>query len=386
MNSPQTPQPWEKALSAQHEIIGFVSSEWGKKYFRYWLDDRTNKYGTAQSSTSASAFVNALPDMMAAEPVYVTGEMQELVYNAMESFNGREMVVESDFFLRSAFVFLEEPFTVIDQAGKRVAWRAISWHMEDMTFTEVQGDSQYDEVVKKLADRYRNVDNDELAMRRDVAQLRDDHGWLPEDISRETGVPLGEIKNFLRDFDRDLAAGEGMFSVEVKMGIRFIMWSSIDDEDDYSHTFNEIDSIAKTPWLVAHALTIPLEDISKTKDTTGDKHSSTLLFIRVMNKLMGERIVTRSRYKAARSLRRHSQKINLPISEIMVVELRRRTQPSEPSGERRNYSHRFIVHGFWRRQWYPSLGMHRQKYIADYVKGPDDKPLIIKKRIWQWDR
>ena len=386
MNEMRQPQEWEKALSAQHEIIGFVSSDWGKRYFRYWLDDRTNKYGTAQSSTSASAFVNALPDMMAAEPVYVTGEMQELVYNAMESFNGREEVVESDFFLRSAFVFLEEPFTVIDQAGKKVAWRAISWHLEDMTFTEVQGDRQYDEVVKKIADQYQDYTKDQLAMRRNVAQLRDDHGWTPDRISRETGVPKAEIELYLRDFDRDLASGEGLFSVEVKMGIRFIMWSSIDDEDDYSHTFNEIDSIAKTQWLVAHALTVPLEDISKTKDTMGHKQSSTLLFLRVMNKLMGERIVTRSRYKAARSLRRHSQRIQLPISEIMVVELRRKTQPSEPSGERRNFSHRFIVHGFWRSQWYPSLGMHRQKYIADYVKGPDDAPLIIKKRVWQWDR
>jgi hypothetical protein len=331
INQPHVPQPWEKALSAQHEIIGFVSSDWGKKYFRYWLDDRMGKYGTAQASTSAACFVNALPDMLAAEPIYVTGEMQELVYNAMDSFNERETVVESDFFLRSGFAYLEEPFVVIDQMGKKVAWRAISWHLEEMTFSEVKGDAEYREVNKRAL------------------------------------------------------AGEEI-SVEVKMGIRFIMWSSIDDEDDYSHTFHEIDSIAKTSWLVAHALTVPLEDISRTQDTTGGKHSSTLLFIRVMNRLMGEKLVTRSRYKAARSLRRHSLRLNLPVSEILVVELRRKTQASEPSGEQRNFSHRFIVHGFWRRQWYPSLGMHRQKYIADYVKGPDDKPLIIKKRVWQWDR
>jgi hypothetical protein len=331
MNTPQTPQPWEKALSAQHEIIGFVSSEWGKRYFKYWLDDRSGKYGTAQSSTSASAFVNALPDLMAAEPVYVTGEMQELVFNAMENFNTRETVVPEDFFLRSACVYLEEPFTVIDQQGKKVAWRAISWHIEDMTFSQVNGEKEYAEVTKKAI------------------------------------------------------AGEAI-EVQVKLGIRFIMWSSIDDEDDYSHTFHEIDSIAKTNWLVAHALTLPLEDISRTVDTTGGQDSSTLAFVRVMNKLMGERIVTRSRYKAARSLRRHSLRLNLPVSEILVCELRRRSSPSEPTGEKRNFSHRFIVHGFWRRQWYPSLGMHRQKYIADYVKGPDDKPLIIKQRVWQWDR
>lgn len=331
MNQPHTPQPWERALSAQHEIIGFASSSWGKKYFKYWLDDRSGKYGTAQSSTSASAFVNCLPDMMAAEPVYVTGEMQDLVYSAMEGFHGGENVVESDFFLRSGFVLLERPFVVLDQKNKRVAWRAISWHLEEMSFSSVTNDDDY------------------------------------------------------REINRKARAGEEI-AVEVKMGVRLIMWSSIDDEDDYSHTFHEIDSIVKTNWLVAHALTLPLEDISKTVDTMGGQESSTLLFVRVMNKLMGERIVTRSHYKASRSLRRHSQRLNLPVSEILVCELRRRSTPSEGIGERRNFSHRFVVHGFWRNQWYPSIGMHRQKYIADYIKGPDDKPLIIKQRVWQWDR
>jgi hypothetical protein len=330
MNEMRQPQPWERALSAQHEIIAFASSDFGRRYFRMWLEDREGKYGHMTASTSASAFVNCLEDMMAAEPVYITAEMQELVYGAMETFNGREKVVEEDFFLRSAFVFLEEPFITIDQQGKRVAWRAISWHLEEMTFTSVRTEEEYREIVRRNM-----IANDEI-------------------------------------------------EVALKMGIRFIMWSSVDDEDDYSTTFDEIDR--KTRWLVAHSMTVPMEDISEIVDTTGENESSTLLFLRVMNKLMGERLVTRSRYRAARSLRRHSQKINLPISEITVVELRRKTQASEPTGETRNYSHRFIVHGFWRRQWYPSLGMHRQKYIADYVKGPDDKPLIIKRRIWNWDR
>lgn len=337
MNSPQTPQPWERALSAQHEIIGFVSSDWGKRYFKFWLDDRSEKYGTATSSTSASAFVNVLPDMMAAEPIFITSEMQELTYSAMESFDAREEVVESDFFLRAGFVYLEEPFVTLDQENKRVAWRAISWRIEDMTFAEARGEMDYQQIT-----------------------------------------------------DRVLAGEE--IEVEVKPGIRFIMWSHVEDDDDYEITFHEIDQASRrfgssgTKWLVAHALTLPLSSISGTRDTTGDKHSSTLLFVRVINKLMGEKIVTRSRYKASRSLRRYSQRINLPISEILVCELRRRSTPSEPTGERRNFSHRFIVHGFWRNQWYPSIGMHRQKYIADYIKGPDDAPLVIKKRVWNWDR
>lgn len=41
------------------------------------------------------------------------------------------------------------------------------------------------------------------------------------------------------------------------------------------------------------------------------------------------------------------------------------------------WSHRWIVSGHWRNQWYPSSGTHELTYILPYVKGPDDKPLRI---------
>lgn len=51
-----------------------------------------------------------------------------------------------------------------------------------------------------------------------------------------------------------------------------------------------------------------------------------------------------------------------------------------------NYSHRFIVSGHWRNQWLPSVGLHRQQWIAPFVKGPDEAPLIVKKRLYQLTR
>jgi len=41
----------------------------------------------------------------------------------------------------------------------------------------------------------------------------------------------------------------------------------------------------------------------------------------------------------------------------------------------------------WRNQWYPSLSQHRQKWISPYVKGPEDKPLVVRpRRVYQWTR
>jgi hypothetical protein len=60
-----------------------------------------------------------------------------------------------------------------------------------------------------------------------------------------------------------------------------------------------------------------------------------------------------------------------------VIRLRR--PKAKPEGERTvDWSHRWLVRGFWRNQWFPSLGIHRQLWISDYIKGPEDKPLRIK--------
>jgi hypothetical protein len=45
-----------------------------------------------------------------------------------------------------------------------------------------------------------------------------------------------------------------------------------------------------------------------------------------------------------------------------------------------------MVRGHWRNQWYPSLNAHRQRWISPYVKGPEDEELVLKDRVWVWDR
>lgn len=54
---------------------------------------------------------------------------------------------------------------------------------------------------------------------------------------------------------------------------------------------------------------------------------------------------------------------------------------------RREYSHRFIVRGFWREQAYgPNHTLRRRQWIPPFVKGPADKPLICKETVRVWKR
>jgi hypothetical protein len=108
-------------------------------------------------------------------------------------------------------------------------------------------------------------------------------------------------------------------------------------------------------------------------------------------RLMQQRIAVQHTERPDRPTRREGKRSGFDVSderEIVVVRLRReRGETSEPSGEGANYSHRFIVGGHWRNQWYPSGQIHRQIWISPYVKGPEDKPLVVSpRRAFTWDR
>lgn len=80
------------------------------------------------------------------------------------------------------------------------------------------------------------------------------------------------------------------------------------------------------------------------------------------------------------------------VSQVRMVILREnlhspRSVDGSPATPRREYSHRFIVRGFWRQQPYGKGGaLRRRQWIPPYVKGPADKPLIAKETVRIWRR
>lgn len=63
--------------------------------------------------------------------------------------------------------------------------------------------------------------------------------------------------------------------------------------------------------------------------------------------------------------------------DVRITRLKTRTTAAGTGeGSGRDYQHRWVVRGHWRQQWYPSKDAHRPKYIAPYMKGPDDAPMI----------
>lgn len=101
------------------------------------------------------------------------------------------------------------------------------------------------------------------------------------------------------------------------------------------------------------------------------------------------RQLVRVEHTPPRAVRRRAEKAGASkVGRITVVQLRReKREPDEghvPSPA--HYSHRFAVRGHWRNQWYPSIQAHRQKWIAPYIKGGEDKPLVLKGRAYEFTR
>lgn len=71
-----------------------------------------------------------------------------------------------------------------------------------------------------------------------------------------------------------------------------------------------------------------------------------------------------------------------PERMITLITLRRKNVKVEkdPDAPPVPWSRRWVVRGHWRRQYYPKTDTHDWKYIYEYVKGPEDKPLIITER------
>lgn len=319
---------WEQALEVQGELFKEINGPFWGEMGGAWLRNREQKYGRNAMLPSAHAFRYAAEIVSEAEPIFVTSEMLDLTRAAMESFDSSEEMHAEDLFLRSGMALLQEPFVATDAEGLETAWRCVTWRYVDLP---------------------------------------------PEAGGPENSEPIPAVE--------------------------IILWWSLDDTDEWDENHEAVMDMARAHyrswgmrWAVMHATVTPFEYISEIAHmgNEGDPAASWMSFLRVLNKLMAERIVLKTPMRPQRAFRRSVQRLGIvEPKDVIVCELRRarpRGFEWEQGDGESHLSHRFLVAGHWRNQWYPSLKRHKQKWISPYVKGPDDKPFVDKKRVWVWDR
>lgn len=224
-----------------------------------------------------------------------------------------------------------------------------------------------------------------------------DHADEPDLWPRFDAISWSHI-NHVRAYEADGAANE-------HPGVLITYWESIPHaaEDtvkwEVNHGYDVRDvmrnlraATGPTPYLPVHvtAWAFDLRWDDRASDTRPDwgidlagvmqRQALRTLWLMLKQELPA---VTRLRPPRAQARRLGRSLATVP--EVNVIDLRRRRRVAEQHepGEGIEWSHRWIVNSHVRNQWYPSEGVHRQIFILAYEKGPEDKPLVVKDRVYR---
>lgn len=171
-----------------------------------------------------------------------------------------------------------------------------------------------------------------------------------------------------------------------KPGVDVLIYSAKDDRQDTLMTGLKRKH-KYSPWKN----TPPLLMVASFFIPYGEHHLDDVFahFVCTWWHLIGQPLAAVETQKAPRPLHNMITKLRIDQT-VSVVQLRQRPprKRTDQEGEGRivDWSHRWIVDGHWRNQWYPSLGIHQSRYIDAYEKGPEDKPLVIREKVYAWNR
>ena len=172
---------------------------------------------------------------------------------------------------------------------------------------------------------------------------------------------------------------------KVTKGVQVAFYHLSGDHDDY---YEEVERLPHAPrWMLAFTIPWFFDYGSEGRDHD-ELESRTARFLMAMWRLMQQRISVISRERPTAPFRKRAKRANFPEKTVTVIRLRRPNPVRDPDHVVRevDWSHQWLTSGHWRNQPYPSEGpdVYRQIWISPYVKGPADKPLIIKEsRVYE---
>jgi hypothetical protein len=174
-----------------------------------------------------------------------------------------------------------------------------------------------------------------------------------------------------------------------ELGLLVAMWAHADDEDDYFREFAETNggrlTIGGSELSLLHMGLIPWGSERVLQEET---QADLVRTLQVLWRLAKQEIALPRQERASRASWRRASDWR-SIKEVTVMTLRRsRPKHSEGDGEGVEWSHRWLVRGHWRNQPYKIDGrmVHRQIWIAPFVKGPEDRPFVPKQRAIEFTR
>lgn len=322
---------WKDGYDAQMGTWRWARSphgrEWRYDHYEMTVEQLTNP---ATRQLAASLYAVEEDKLLNSDPYYVTAEFCDVIEAASESFEP-EPLLATDLLTDSGFCYLARPIKMPDKYETMVSLHAFSW-----VPISAADDEGYERFMA-------HVEEDESL---EEGSVQVSYGT---EIERRVGVAL-------------------TLYAEPRMERWGKDWGPPPPVIPIHHT----------PWYFQ--MSFEGNEIDEEGQRTGVERWWQV--IQTCLRLMQQRIGHRQSLRPDRAQRRDGIRRGFHEREVVVVRLRREAGDyvrHEPESEA-NYSHRFIVSGHWRNQWYPSGQVHRQIWISPYVKGPEDQPLVVRPR------
>lgn len=368
---PKSQRKYLKALDHQLNLLDALTDEspsgemnrrWTVNFFDSMVRDaRKNQTsymlgaasGPEDHDSNGLGYLRAMVDILdVARTYYIDANMIGFIADVADSMPDDVAPHIDDVPSDQGFMYLETPIRTVDRWGKEFFVSGIVWSCGEKGF----GISEF--IL---------LDTDE-DMLREVAYANDnDIPWYPPDMSLYHvdsvvwGAGLVSPDTYRQQWDEVIAKQASKFEA---LGAKF----------DHEQV-DEFESLLSVLWI----------------------RRFVVASWAVMHGKIARPKAARKSKVQARALKRRG----LDWGDIRIVELRATISQGDDDrphvGRRVNWSHRWMVRGFWRWQWYPSEpgpcghcgkegGVHRRKYIEPHIKGPEDLPYVAKDAIYVVDR
>lgn len=282
--------------------------------------------------------------MFHADPIAIEPDMWTLIEHAQREFQP-EPLRETDLITPAGFILLPRPLLTKDIWGKTTSYRAIGWM--PLLQTRAVPESPALEMASELMGWGQEQTGIWLAL---YAHIDDPDDWM----------------------DSDKAAKAAMIGFPKLTLAHQAPWGF---GRDYAH--------AKPEQMAGMHPGSFYEQAGVDWSAAIDSYVESMRSIQALFRLLQQTIAVHRTERPPRATRRRAARLDYPEKDVTVVYLRRPRDDSHPAdreGKTVEWSHRWIVSGHWRNQWYASLGEHRQIWINPFVKGPEDQPLRIRER------
>jgi len=325
---------WDTALDAQTDLLRSFGTVEGRDYLNGFVKalERAGAYNgegvLEHPDGAAEALVGAATGgLPSCDPFYVSGDLAELIDWAADSFQP-EPLIATDLIVPGGFAYFSKPIFLKDTHRLQMPIRAIQWN---------------------AAFEHDSTGGTGPAIRFEQDEGQPIGGVILTFYShRADGDPGGDRSTY-----PDMRIGGSDLAMEYVTLLRF---------GEMHDAFNDDES---------------LRDV--------------LTHVKVFFRLCQQTIAVPRRERVPRPVWKRARATWKDIREVVVFTLRR-AKPSQYEGEEREveWNHRWMVSGHWRNQPYVERDdqgnkrtVYRQIWIAPYIKGPDGKPLILKRRAFE---